>query len=110
MIRRPPRSTLFPYTTLFRSDFVRAANRELDRQPSASGAQRALGGLHEAMGVLDVLPTDRAVDPGLERWIGERLAARDKGRQAKDFEEDDRIRAEPRANGAETGETPARTP
>src|SRR2546423_11923185 len=22
MIRRPPRSTLFPYTTLFRSDFV----------------------------------------------------------------------------------------
>src|SRR5260221_9105687 len=25
MIRRPPRSTLFPYTTLFRSDRVRAA-------------------------------------------------------------------------------------
>src|SRR3712207_6922388 len=24
MIRRPPRSTLFPYTTLFRSGFVRA--------------------------------------------------------------------------------------
>src|SRR2546430_8980010 len=24
MIRRPPRSTLFPYTTLFRSDFRRA--------------------------------------------------------------------------------------
>src|SRR3712207_8289701 len=24
MIRRPPRSTLFPYTTLFRSDFARA--------------------------------------------------------------------------------------
>src|SRR2546422_3585920 len=23
MIRRPPRSTLFPYTTLFRSDFLR---------------------------------------------------------------------------------------
>src|SRR5205809_5702869 len=23
MIRRPPRSTLFPYTTLFRSDFIR---------------------------------------------------------------------------------------
>src|ERR1035441_1841168 len=28
MIRRPPRSTLFPYTTLFRSDFGRA---NLDR-------------------------------------------------------------------------------
>src|SRR5260221_7810539 len=24
MIRRPPRSTLFPYTTLFRSDLIRA--------------------------------------------------------------------------------------
>src|SRR2546422_8346318 len=31
MIRRPPRSTLFPYTTLFRSDraTLRAGNREL---------------------------------------------------------------------------------
>src|SRR5256885_3911024 len=26
MIRRPPRSTLFPYTTLFRSDAVRGAH------------------------------------------------------------------------------------
>src|SRR3989442_3601007 len=29
MIRRPPRSTLFPYTTLFRSALLR--NREYDR-------------------------------------------------------------------------------
>src|SRR5438093_2310355 len=27
MIRRPPRSTLFPYTTLFRSDAARATGR-----------------------------------------------------------------------------------
>src|SRR2546422_5693904 len=27
MIRRPPRSTLFPYTTLFRSDSVRVRDR-----------------------------------------------------------------------------------
>src|SRR6202522_4674629 len=27
MIRRPPRSTLFPYTTLFRSIFISAASR-----------------------------------------------------------------------------------
>src|SRR3989449_5337376 len=72
MIRRPPRSTLFPYTTLFRS--------------------------------LDVLPTDRAVDPGLERWIGERLAARDKARKAKDFKEADRIRAELKAKGVRSEE------
>src|SRR5258707_3494589 len=28
MIRRPPRSTLFPYTTLFRSDAARAVRRD----------------------------------------------------------------------------------
>src|SRR5438128_5390637 len=31
MIRRPPRSTLFPYTTLFRSG-LKAANVDLDRK------------------------------------------------------------------------------
>src|SRR2546429_5997329 len=31
MIRRPPRSTLFPYTTLFRSGTSRAVKASLDR-------------------------------------------------------------------------------
>src|SRR2546422_1843342 len=31
MIRRPPRSTLFPYTTLFRSDYFGARTDELLR-------------------------------------------------------------------------------
>src|SRR2546422_8297429 len=31
MIRRPPRSTLFPYTTLFRSPRLEAARADLDR-------------------------------------------------------------------------------
>src|SRR3712207_7675248 len=30
MIRRPPRSTLFPYTTLFRSHFVQDAPERVD--------------------------------------------------------------------------------
>src|SRR2546421_8990446 len=30
MIRRPPRSTLFPYTTLFRSDFVGVPDYEAE--------------------------------------------------------------------------------
>src|SRR3712207_8117134 len=30
MIRRPPRSTLFPYTTLFRSERVRRVGGQLD--------------------------------------------------------------------------------
>src|SRR3712207_7393749 len=37
MIRRPPRSTLFPYTTLFRSGALQAARRT-GRAAAASGA------------------------------------------------------------------------
>src|SRR2546425_4994360 len=33
MIRRPPRSTLFPYTTLFRSSAVRAVSPQLPPLP-----------------------------------------------------------------------------
>src|SRR2546430_9865885 len=36
MIRRPPRSTLFPYTTLFRSYFFRPAFKERRIQTSFS--------------------------------------------------------------------------
>src|SRR3712207_7257837 len=43
MIRRPPRSTLFPYTTLFRSARRSAADappgRELQRRPAAMHRQ-----------------------------------------------------------------------
>src|SRR5215213_10654456 len=46
MIRRPPRSTLFPYTTLFRSTVDRAVRREAD-QPAAID----LGAPDEALGV-----------------------------------------------------------
>src|SRR2546427_8651345 len=46
MIRRPPRSTLFPYTTLFRS-----------RQRLLRGPQHALGLIHrlDPLAFLDVL-------------------------------------------------------
>src|SRR3712207_8685404 len=36
MIRRPPRSTLFPYTTLFRSSAARPAPRSTSRAPTAT--------------------------------------------------------------------------
>src|SRR3712207_8712309 len=54
MIRRPPRSTLFPYTTLFRSDAVelvaglRGGERRLDGQD--------LGGLHQVQRSRPALP------------------------------------------------------
>src|SRR2546430_4998633 len=38
MIRRPPRSTLFPYTTLFRSPAIHAAHR--GHRPARGGAAR----------------------------------------------------------------------
>src|SRR2546430_8530546 len=44
MIRRPPRSTLFPYTTLFRS--VRELEEDLQRRAEAS---RALDGERAAL-------------------------------------------------------------
>src|SRR5258707_11037186 len=39
MIRRPPRSTLFPYTTLFRSGF----HRDVRREPHAVQAAQLAG-------------------------------------------------------------------
>src|SRR3712207_8012797 len=46
MIRRPPRSTLFPYTTLFRSGGRRVAGREGRQRRGARGAR----GLRRAPG------------------------------------------------------------
>src|SRR3712207_8704153 len=47
MIRRPPRSTLFPYTTLFRS--VRAYVHDLYRHLAACDLAVVQGGLTTAM-------------------------------------------------------------
>src|SRR2546429_2949566 len=41
MIRRPPRSTLFPYTTLFRSQVFARVPAESVAAPSRTGAARA---------------------------------------------------------------------
>src|SRR3712207_7602284 len=44
MIRRPPRSTLFPYTTLFRSDLgvVGCARFDVGTRPAGGGAPTGL--------------------------------------------------------------------
>src|SRR3712207_8637592 len=59
MIRRPPRSTLFPYTTLFRSARVPArARAALRLRPERGGAVRlaALDPGHEGPALLGHLP------------------------------------------------------
>src|SRR3712207_8816010 len=68
MIRRPPRSTLFPYTTLFRS--ARHAAVELERPLAA--ADDGVGAVRAAVGLLvrhgrDDAPGARQVvrQPGL---------------------------------------------
>src|SRR2546430_17711530 len=44
MIRRPPRSTLFPYTTLFKADAARAEHQRID--DAADRALAAMKGEH----------------------------------------------------------------
>src|SRR2546427_3627525 len=61
MIRRPPRSTLFPYTTLFRSDVAvqlpaRPHRRDADPDgPRKAEHRQVRSGLqHPLLGILDV--------------------------------------------------------
>src|SRR2546422_11582469 len=60
MIRRPPRSTLFPYTTLFRSDDF-AVYRS--RPAAASTSVEAPGGRREAEGKIEPKPEAPAAAP-----------------------------------------------
>src|SRR3712207_7559007 len=67
MIRRPPRSTLFPYTTLFRSEYVRrAGNRALAQLAPEEAEQwymRALE-LEQSAGSDPPLHCDLLIDLG----------------------------------------------
>jgi cysteinyl-tRNA synthetase len=88
-------------------DFVRDANRSLDQ--AGGGARAALAMLGRVMAIFDVLPTRRAVEPGLAAWVDERVAARNQARKSKDFKAADAIRAELRAKGVEIEDTPTGT-
>src|SRR5256885_9342209 len=69
MIRRPPRSTLFPYTTLFRSS-------QIDGQPQPERRRRLGGGLPGAGGPALAVPADERA----QEARGERVALRDAAR------------------------------
>src|SRR2546430_15118395 len=74
MIRRPPRSTLFPYTTLFRSRRAVQA-RSIDRLPQAQGnGPRGQGAGSSERGAGD-LPGDRRT-PGAGRNLVDGQPAR----------------------------------
>src|SRR2546422_10593882 len=75
MIRRPPRSTLFPYTTLFRSGVVR-------RRGVQAGTSRAVGaGPTRAFAAYDQMAdgldrVHRAEAPAFPERVGHRDQAR----------------------------------
>src|SRR6266513_5481214 len=101
MIRRPPRSTLFPYTTLFRSRRAGAptepARRRLGRPPgsrrgargatpaplAARGSRRGSAPPADSSDVwLRHVTGDAAARPDLSQLGGHRLALRDRKRTA----------------------------
>src|SRR3712207_9101207 len=65
MIRRPPRSTLFPYTTLFRS--ISMVNAQLE------GAESLLGNLRGELLALDTSLSPGSLESGLVH-LKERVA------------------------------------
>src|SRR3712207_8474114 len=73
MIRRPPRSTLFPYTTLFRSLY-------LDHTAKLSGGEIALARLLEALDRSVVRPVALLAEDGplvaRLRAVGDRKSTR----------------------------------
>src|SRR3712207_8964103 len=64
MIRRPPRSTLFPYTTLFRSDLIatdHAPHHYDEKEREFADAPNGIVGLETALGVV----VTWLVEPGI---------------------------------------------
>src|SRR2546426_12720238 len=90
MIRRPPRSTLFPYTTLFRSVVEREEpERGVWREPQGG---RAEGDLRARVGVGPqvVAPVQRVVDRGGRPVV--RIAWAERHRAAEGAEPPDAAR------------------
>src|SRR2546427_5939628 len=60
MIRRPPRSTLFPYTTLFRSHARLVTADEAHHDPEAAVGRRRVEGDLDRTELADGLPGERS--------------------------------------------------
>src|SRR4030095_12411267 len=69
MIRRPPRSTLFPYTTLFRSP-ADAPAEDLSSAPAASGQAKAAA-TAAAISAFNVM----AISFEVKAWVSSRRGA-----------------------------------
>src|ERR1022692_2855178 len=71
MIRRPPRSTLFPYTTLFRSDLYNRtrAHAEPLLQEGAALAESPADAARGADAIITMLADDHAVEQAVQGFL-----------------------------------------
>src|SRR5256885_5130198 len=81
MIRRPPRSTLFPYTTLFRSRKLAAAQRPADVQARRGVGRaecRSIARRHQRSGGAGSVLSEQNArrDPAVSRRVSETARAR----------------------------------
>jgi cysteinyl-tRNA synthetase len=68
---------------------------------TAGDRAAALAVLDRWVGLFDILPTLPEADAELVGWIEERIAARERARKSKDYNEADRIRVQLRGRGVE---------
>src|SRR3712207_9539087 len=79
MIRRPPRSTLFPYTTLFRSgdQRVRALARRVEPLDAPGGGRHRHRRRRRVRQAVDLLPAARTVEAAHDhRAVGDEVDVR----------------------------------
>src|SRR3712207_7516616 len=90
MIRRPPRSTLFPYTTLFRSEVARAGGHDLEELQRIGTRGAAVEGMCD--GVRQVLLDLRSEEHTSELQSRQYLVCRlllEKKKKEKTYVNDD---------------------
>src|SRR3712207_8492947 len=72
MIRRPPRSTLFPYTTLFRSGALAVQRPQLVAGEALLGLAQQVAELDQALDLRTLLAHQQVADPGRSGRLGQR--------------------------------------
>src|SRR5690349_23373074 len=79
MIRRPPRSTLFPYTTLFRSNMIEGTSGKIHRQEDWGRRQLAhsIAKVHKAHYLLLNIECDKPTLDRSEEHTSELQSRRD---------------------------------